>query len=131
MPTSAGWPVRQRSMSVRSRSRWAAARIALSDMGGAGLSSVRPCVRPAVPSRPVRMGVTVLGVGGVRLGGMVFCWGRCQDVGVADRWWVIHEDVLFGALVEAHDGAHPDVVFVELVAGCESESVPPAPRVGE
>lgn len=45
---------------------------------------------------------------------------------MADRWWVIHEDEIFKALVRAAGGDHPELVMVELLAGCDHESVPPA-----
>jgi len=44
---------------------------------------------------------------------------------MADRWWVIHEDALVQGLVDAHQGMHPDLVFVELLAAAEVEPVPP------
>ncbi len=45
---------------------------------------------------------------------------------VADRWWVIHEDEILKALVRAGAGDHPELVMVELLAGCEVEVVPPS-----
>jgi len=39
----------------------------------------------------------------------------------AEQWWVINGADLLAALVAAHQGSTPDVVYLELVANSEAE----------
>lgn len=36
-------------------------------------------------------------------------------------WWTIHEDALREALEKVAAGTHPEVVYVELLAGVEAK----------
>jgi hypothetical protein len=38
-------------------------------------------------------------------------------------WWTIHGDAIYDALARVASGEHPEVVWLELVAASESETV--------
>jgi hypothetical protein len=42
----------------------------------------------------------------------------------AAPWWIIHGDVLLGALRRAHDGENPDLLYTELYANADHELPP-------
>lgn len=39
----------------------------------------------------------------------------------AEQWWAINGQDIMDALQRAHDGAEPWLVYLELIAGSESE----------
>ncbi len=42
---------------------------------------------------------------------------------MANRWWVIHEEVLHATLMRAQHGEDPDMLLLELTANADTETV--------